>query len=137
MFLGLGCKQDPTKAEPTPWCFLHNTVYEYERNDGSLEQFHDRSFARKDQPEVHTHMITSTGVSIGFGIKIILSPKTLFGQRMFVVDIELEDQNDFLKKDNTKDGLGVPTLSLQEKIKGPAHKGHSEVTITVNDQAIS
>jgi hypothetical protein len=125
--LGLGCKQDPTKTEPTPWCFLNHTVYEYERNDGSLEQFHDRTFARQDQSEVHTHIKTSAGVVVAFCLRVILSPRTLFGQRMFVVDIELEDEDDILLKDKTKDGLGVPTLSVQEKILGPAHKDRTEV----------
>jgi hypothetical protein len=92
VFLSLGCKQDDSKAQPKPWCFLDDTIYEQQSDEGSLEQFHESITAKDDQRQVIGRMETSSGEQISFQLRVALSTERLFGQHMFVVDIDIDQE---------------------------------------------
>jgi hypothetical protein len=92
VFLSLGCRQDGLKAEPKPWCFLDDTIHEPESGEGNLAQFHASAIAKDEQRQVIGRLQTSSGDQISFQLRVALSTERLFGQHMFVVDIDIDQE---------------------------------------------
>jgi hypothetical protein len=112
-FLSLGCKEEFGKAEPKPWCFLDNTLYEYQWNSGNLEQFHERVFANNDRREISLPMIIASDRQIGVRLRVAISLKKVFGQQMFVVDLKLEEAD---KLEESGHNLGVSEPSARGNV---------------------
>lgn len=101
MYASVGCRW--AEVEPKPWCLLDDTVYSHE--DGHLDIFHrswltniPQSFETLWDPQKHK-----------FSLKTEVSAQTVFGQRMFVVDIKYVEN---------VDKLNVTEASTKEKITG-------------------
>ncbi|KAH5121083.1 hypothetical protein HBH71_052550 [Parastagonospora nodorum] len=116
VFLSLGCKQQSGNVKPAPWCYLDDTVYEYERHDGNLERFHEGSFALQNRQETILSTTGESGEQHEFRLKIHVTPKRIFGQYMFVVDIDHEDVGEHNVQAENK--LEIPEPSMHQKIFG-------------------
>jgi hypothetical protein len=114
-FLSLGCKVDQLHKQPKPWCFLDATLYRLGQDEGNLERFHEGAFAKNDRRDLLAQIAAAFGEQVGFRLSIKISATNLFGQNMFVVDIEHEEVT---QTEKLEQNLGVPELSTHEKIVG-------------------
>jgi hypothetical protein len=83
VYLKVGCKH--TGAEPKPLCFFNDTVYS--REDTYLEHFHKSSSWISPKLDCLQRQWNFTQDPT-FSLLVGISTETVFGQRMFVVDIE-------------------------------------------------
>jgi hypothetical protein len=82
IFVSVGCK--PAGVEPKPWCYLDDTAHA--PDDGHLELFHRTSSWITPQPR-SVRRLWGFPQEDTFSVEVGVSTETLFGQRMFVVDI--------------------------------------------------
>jgi hypothetical protein len=130
-FVSLGCNQETINDEPSPWCFLDDTIYEYERNDCNLDRFHETRFSRSDQREVIVDARTGFGYWLKFRLKVQITSSRIFGQQMFVVDVDHENLS-WSKPDKS---LGVPPeTTMHEKILGLFIENKQSVDSTHHEQ---
>ncbi|KZM21955.1 uncharacterized protein EKO05_0005039 [Ascochyta rabiei] len=102
--LSLGCISEPGYKEPKPWCHLDDTV-RY-TNDIDLVSFHNGTCSMEERREVaqyHDAYWTKDNASL----RVVINEKKVFGQRMFVVDL------DYPGGSNT---LDAPEITTREKI---------------------
>jgi hypothetical protein len=114
-FLSLGCKVDQLHKQPMPWCLLDDTLYEHTQNGGNLERFHESAFAKNDRRDLLAQITAASGEQVRFRLSIKISATNLFGQNMFVVDIEHEEVT---RQEKSEQKLGVPELTTHDKIVG-------------------
>jgi hypothetical protein len=114
-YLSLDCKIDQLHKQPRPWCFLHDTFYESTRQEEPLEKYHEAAFANNDRRELVARMTAYSGEQVWFRLSIKISPTTLFGQNMFVTDIE---QEEIAQEEKPEQNLIGPELSPHDKSVG-------------------
>ncbi|CAO2648147.1 Nn.00g090690.m01.CDS01 [Neocucurbitaria sp. VM-36] len=108
IFISLGCKQDHGDKIPRPWCHLDDTIWFH--GGGSLEAFHSSASSKPPRHNV-TQFRYSNVTRSDVHLNVSIVPKKVFGQDMFVVDIECE-------RDATNHGISEATV--HEKHLDPA-----------------
>jgi hypothetical protein len=107
-FLGLGCEYVPEKETPNPWCHLDDAVRNVD--DVGLEAFHGVRNLNETSFSV-SHCLSIDGKQSNIVLQVSINREAIFGQRMFVVDIECVPRN---RK------LTVPEKAMREKMAGPS-----------------
>jgi hypothetical protein len=107
-FLGLGCEYVPEKETPNPWCHLDDAVRNVD--DVGLEAFHGVRNLNETSFSV-SHCLSIDGKQSNIVLQVSINQEAIFGQRMFVVDIECVPRN---RK------LTVPEKAMREKMAGPS-----------------
>lgn len=131
IFLSLGCKQEG-KADPLPWCFIDDFVYT--SDNVHLSSFHDSIFSAQPRHEV-TNPKDCDGIAYGFGLRVKMSVERIFGQRMFVVDIERRGS----ENENQKSGPlpPIPTINIETSPEGDSQNGTETSFVRSRRRSIS
>ncbi|KAF3048922.1 hypothetical protein E8E11_009876 [Didymella keratinophila] len=104
--LSLGCVWSLGMKEPTPWCHLDNTVRI--TNDIDLVGFHNAAQSRKERHEV-AHYPDTYWTTDKVSLKVVIDERKVFGQRMFIVDLEYM---------GGRVTLDLPEATMREKVEG-------------------
>lgn len=83
--LSLGCAWGPENKEPRAWCHLDNVVSSI--NDVDLDAFHYAAHLKEERREV-TRYPNTDWTTDNVGLRIVINERKVFGQRMFVVDLD-------------------------------------------------
>lgn len=131
MFLSLGCKQKG-KEDPMPWCFIDDFVYT--SDNIYLASFHDSVFSSQPRHEV-TNPKDCDGVAYGFGLRVKMFIDRIFGQRMFVVDIERRgSENGNVKSEPVPT---IPTIKIEARLEYNTQHGTEPPFVNSRRRSIS
>lgn len=125
--LSLGCASSSEIKGPKPWCHLDDTM-RY-ANDIDLVSFHNGAKSKEERREV-THYQSAYWTKDHVSLKVVINEKMVFGQRMFIVDLEYGSAG------NT---LDLPESTLQERMASStidaavARKKEAVPTINMDD----
>ncbi|USP80468.1 hypothetical protein yc1106_07742 [Curvularia clavata] len=101
-FLSLGCRQEINDSEVKHWCHLDDAVWPDSERD--LDDFNTNAFQRPARSEV-SRFRDRRGASYHALLQVKIKREKLFGQQMFIVDVE------FASKEN----LTVTSQRMQDE----------------------